>query len=67
MTGLTVSAGQLKSELESTLELLRQANRYVLLRQANRYVGVNPSIGAQQLSTRITEHIAAIRRREKSS
>ncbi|MBO2925966.1 MULTISPECIES: hypothetical protein [Pseudomonadaceae] len=58
MTGLTVSAGQLKSELESTLELLRQANRYV---------GVNPSIGAQQLSTRITEHIAAIRRREKSS
>ncbi|MDW3712897.1 MULTISPECIES: hypothetical protein [Pseudomonadaceae] len=58
MTGLTVSAGQLKQELESTLELLRQANRYV---------GTNTSIGAQQLSIRITEHIAAIRRREKSS
>lgn len=57
MTGLTVSAGQLKQELESTLELLRQANRYV---------GTNTSIGAQQLSIRITEHIAAIRRREKS-
>lgn len=44
-----LSAGQLLLELESALELLRQANRYVV---------IDPGIGAQQLSIRITEHIA---------
>lgn len=58
MTGLSESATQLKAELQSTLELLRQANRFV---------GTHPSIGAQELSVKICEHFAAIRRQEKKS
>lgn len=58
MTGLTKSRVQLEAELTSTLELLRQANRIV---------GTHPSIGAQELSVKICEHFAAIRRQEKKS
>lgn len=58
MTGLTKSRVQLEAELASTLELLRQANRFV---------GTHPSIGAQELSVKITEHFAALMRKEKKS